>query len=328
MRTYILDTFNAHKAEAAAGGILVDHVAVHGTTAVVSFRATYRGRESPANPGRLTGTAVFENNTWKISRATPSAPSAPTTAHRVRRAPPSERSSHGHSSKGARQAAPWGIGNHTGIPRRPTAVNRSGIRALAALTIALVATAGLLLAGEGVAAASCAAPLAVDGAIKRADVVVVGTVTATRSRGRIATVHIDDLWKGHLGGKFEVFGGPASDNTMTTVDRTYEVGKRYLLFAYEPAAHGYPSTFGGRYEDNSCSDTQPWTSALRKYRPAGARTIHHETRSTQPSPSLQRAGKAAHDGRPWIVVVALALAFAGIISVVVRHRRRPITKRV
>ena len=67
-RAFILDTFNLHKTEAAGGSIVVDKVTLRSsTTADVSFRAFVNGRVSPANPGELSGTAVLENGTWKIS---------------------------------------------------------------------------------------------------------------------------------------------------------------------------------------------------------------------------------------------------------------------
>ena len=70
MRAFIDRSFAAHAAEAAAGAIVVDQITVRGSTADVSFHALYKGRESPANPGQLNGTAVLEAGTWKIGRAT------------------------------------------------------------------------------------------------------------------------------------------------------------------------------------------------------------------------------------------------------------------
>jgi hypothetical protein len=70
MRDFIDQSFTRHEAEAAAGQVIVDTVALRGSTADVTFHALYGGAESPANPGQLHGTAVFEDRTWKISRAT------------------------------------------------------------------------------------------------------------------------------------------------------------------------------------------------------------------------------------------------------------------
>ncbi len=70
MRDWILAVSARHEAEAAAGAIIVDAITVNGNVANVSFHALYQGRESPANPGQLSGTAVLEDGTWKISRTT------------------------------------------------------------------------------------------------------------------------------------------------------------------------------------------------------------------------------------------------------------------
>jgi hypothetical protein len=70
MRAFIDRSFAKHASEVAAGKIIVDNVTVHGSTADVSFHAQLAGRESPANPGQIAGTAVLDGGTWKISRAT------------------------------------------------------------------------------------------------------------------------------------------------------------------------------------------------------------------------------------------------------------------
>ncbi len=154
-----------------------------------------------------------------------------------------------------------------------------------------VAATALLAAGSTrPAAASCAAPISITDALAHADIVVVGTVTATRSHDRIATVTVEETWKGAVGTTFEVFGGPDRDNEATSVDRTYQVGQRYLLFASEPAAHGNAAIFGGRYEDNSCSTTQIWDPALAQYRPATAVTAPASTRRHDQSGVVGQCG--------------------------------------
>jgi hypothetical protein len=70
MRAFLDRAFAAHAAEVAAGAIVVDDVTVHESTADVSFHALVGGRESPVNPGQISGTAVLESGTWKISRTT------------------------------------------------------------------------------------------------------------------------------------------------------------------------------------------------------------------------------------------------------------------
>ncbi len=164
------------------------------------------------------------------------------------------------------------------------------------------------------ARASCAPPLVIADAVAQSDVVVVGTVTATRSRDRIASVRVEESWKGNAKGDFEVQGGPANDNEATSVDRTYAVGTRYLLFAYEPASHGSPSTFGGKYEDNNCSATQTWNSSLSAFRPPGV-SAH---RASVPTP------RGDNDStKSWLLGAALAAAaIAGTALAISRVRRR------
>jgi hypothetical protein len=70
MRAFIDRSFAKHAAEVAAGRIIVDQVSPDGSTAIVSFHAQLAGQESSANRGQLTGFAVLEDGTWKISRAT------------------------------------------------------------------------------------------------------------------------------------------------------------------------------------------------------------------------------------------------------------------
>ena len=151
------------------------------------------------------------------------------------------------------------------------------------------------------ASASCAPPVAISSAVAQSDVVVVGTVVATRSRGRIATLAVDEVWTGQVDNTFEVYGGPPDDNTATSVDRTYDVGTRDLLFAYEPRAHGSSPIFGGRYEDNDCSNTQPWNETLAAFRPGSATIVSgpvespraHPASSPQPRSDDSRVREAA-----------------------------------
>lgn len=165
-------------------------------------------------------------------------------------------------------------------------------RSVAALALALCAGPALVLAGSDPAGASCTPPEDVPTAIAKSDIVVVGTVTSTRSQNRIATIHAEEIWKGDVDPSFEVFGGPSSGNMATSVDRTYDIGGRYLLFAHEPAAHGDPPTFGGRYEDSSCSTTQTWSDALGQFRPTTATIVGRDqdggppvsTRGLPPAP--------------------------------------------
>lgn len=185
---------------------------------------------------------------------------------------------------------------------------RSWIAAAAVLLGTVVYVTGSALP----AWASCAPRLTVSDAITQSDLVVVGTVTSTRSRNRIATVAVDEVWKGDVGSTVEVVGGPQSDNSGSSVDRTYEVGVRYLIVAYEPEAHGYPNVFGGRYEDNNCSVTQPWTDTLAVFRPSSARVSVPPPVSSPTAPTGDK--QSDNSITVWLVVggVTLLAASSGV----------------
>lgn len=192
-----------------------------------------------------------------------------------------------------------------------------------------VAVAGFLCAvfvigSASPSAASCAPPLPLTEALASSDLVVVGTVTAARSADRIATVAVEDIWMGDAETVIEVAGGPEQPNAATSVDRTYEVGTRYLFFILEPAQHGNPpGNFPMQYVDNNCSNTRPYTSDLDSLRPASAHRIAlaPTTTSTTSTPS---AGTSASENRsPVVVIAGAALFFGGLLTaaLIVRHRR-------
>lgn len=209
---------------------------------------------------------------------------------------------------------------------------RIGVRTpqsrFAALLAAVVAGAILLdLVRSEPAGASCAPPVGIADGIGQADIVVVGTVTSARSANRVATVHVEEVWKGDVDETFEVFGGPAAANALTSVDRNYEVGRRYLLFARERGAHGNPAIFGGRYEDNGCSTTQPWTDTLLQYRPGDARAVGSRVSSapsvptTPPAVATARASQSSKVER-WVLAAAIGSGLLAAIGLI-RCRRRP-----
>lgn len=215
--------------------------------------------------------------------------------------------------------------HHKGI----TSGNSSGPRFVSHVMARLlrIVVGGVLIVAfvigtQSPASASCAPPLALADAVTSADIVAVGTVTAARNNARIATVTLEDIWKGDPASKIEVAGGPDAANAMTTVDRTYEVGTRYLFFIFEPAAHNSPGTFGARYEDNNCSDTRPYTAELDYLRPASARRV--ET-TTPPSSAANAAPSVPADSGTSapLVMAALALTIVVAAGFVIAWRTRP-----
>lgn len=148
-------------------------------------------------------------------------------------------------------------------------------RRAAPLTLALSLGVALgLLAAPAVTLADCMMPPSVAEALTNAEIVFVGTVTETSNRSSWATVEVEDIWKGpDVPAVVLVKGGPGG-NAATSVDRTFEVGVKYLFFPYvanatEPAL-GRGIDVEAGLADNSCTNTTPWVPELADLRPAGA----------------------------------------------------------
>ena len=143
------------------------------------------------------------------------------------------------------------------------------LRALVALSI--VATPALF-AAPSVALADCMAPPAFEEAVKTADIALVGTVTETVNGNRWATISVEEIWRGpDLPATLLLKGGPDA-NAASSVDRSFEVGLRYVFFPYVADAEPLPGVAAGGLADNSCTSTQAWDDSMAAFRPADART--------------------------------------------------------
>ena len=131
------------------------------------------------------------------------------------------------------------------------------------LSGAVVSLALLLAIAPGVALADCMMPPAVEEAVQTAEIVFVGTVTATTNRNSWASVEVHEVWRGPDQPSAVVIKGGPGGNAATSVDRAFEPGVRYLFFPYVDPEIGLA--------DNSCTSTQPWTEAMVALRPADAR---------------------------------------------------------
>lgn len=174
------------------------------------------------------------------------------------------------------------------------------------LVVMVTRTAALGVPAKASPFASCVAAPSVAQAIKDADLVFVGLVTSTRSRDRVAFVRVEDRWKGTSEPRVDVYGGPAAGNAATSEDRTYHSGQRYLFFVQEPARHGRHGAFAGRYQDNGCSATRPYTVDLAAFRPSTAVVIA-SPEVTQPQSSTASWRWPAAIGATAIVAVAAAV---------------------
>lgn len=167
------------------------------------------------------------------------------------------------------------------------------------MLLPLIALVVLLLVPV-VADASCAGPVSVQDAIRSAPTVFVGTVMDLSSGGRVATVRVDDVWRGTaIPSSVDVVGSPDLNAAATSVDRTYTNGSQYL---FVPDGGG-PEHF----TDNNCTATQLYSGNLATMRPAGAPGPPARTDSQFPLA---------------VVMVIVLVVAAGVGSGLFVHRRR------
>ncbi len=155
-----------------------------------------------------------------------------------------------------------------------------------------------LLAAPGAVLADCMMPPPIEEAVQTNDVVLVGTVVAVQDQGRRATVQVDEIWRGpDLPETTVVLGGQG--DAFTSVDRTYEVGMKYVFFpSVDPDTRALV--------DNLCTNTAEWQDDYEKIRPT-------EARSPIGDPSAE---PASFDVASIVPIGALVLAVAGVLLVV------------
>ena len=153
-----------------------------------------------------------------------------------------------------------------GNPRRMTGVSRP-MSLLKRLALGLVPAIALIamLATPAPSLASCAVMPDVKLAATAAEIAFVGTVTATANRDTWATVSVEEVWRGPDQPAQVVIKGGPEGNAATSVDRTFQVGVKYLFFPYTDGAAGLA--------DNSCTSTTAWAAELAALRPADARVL-------------------------------------------------------
>lgn len=185
------------------------------------------------------------------------------------------------------------------------------MRRLTAQLAVLGGLAAALTVPRGVAA-SCIAPPPLPQAIEQAEVVFVGTVVDLTNNDRTAAFKVDAIWKGEVDAVVTVVGGAVGPNVASSVDRTYVLGTRYLVF---------PHPANGQLTDSSCSLTQPYTDDLAAFRPDDARV---PSRPSGPSSSAQPGSDPAVPpgldtgaGAPPWGTVALAAGAAVLVAATV-----------
>lgn len=165
----------------------------------------------------------------------------------------------------------------------------------------------LLVAAPRPASASCAEMPPLDRAIANSPIVFVGTVTAIQD-GFLAQFTVEEIWAGGDLREVTVQTGEGP-GTVSSVDRSFEVGERYLVL---------PHADGARLRDNSCSATQPWTDELAAFRPVDARTVEADA-----GPSVDGSPSGGGDGIPMgLAVLAAGILLVGGIGAAVIRRSR------
>lgn len=140
--------------------------------------------------------------------------------------------------------------------------------------LAAALAAVLVLGDPGPAMASCAVPPPLPEAIAAAQLVFVGTVDAVRDE-TIAHFRVEEIWVGPDLTEVTIHGGEGG-GTVTSVDRSFVAGQRYLVLPYAD---------GATLRDNACTNTQVWTDELAELRPADARTVDPATADGSPEPA-------------------------------------------
>lgn len=178
------------------------------------------------------------------------------------------------------------------------------LRLLLILAVLLLAN---LVRMPTAALASCAVAPQLAAALSDAPAVFVGTVTSLDHAGRVANVHVDDVWKGRVAAVVQVVGTPDLNAGATTVDRYYTIGQKYLFI---PFAGG-----GDRFQDNNCSLTQPYAAGLAADRPSDAigppqAPGPSDAAALPPAPQTSSWAPFAIGGGLIVLVVAMLLAIA------------------
>ncbi len=172
----------------------------------------------------------------------------------------------------------------------------------------------------GVAHASCLELPAVPVAIADAQTVFVGTVTSAEYLDRVATFQVEEVWKGDVGSTVVVNGGPSikeleagkavGQDIVTSVDRSFVVGSRYLV-----VSHGSED---GVLLDNQCSVTQVYNADLDEHRPDTAVIV---AQPGDPTPGTT----AAVD---WVLIAGIGILTIGLgagAALVLRNRQDGVT---
>ncbi|MEX0789907.1 MAG: hypothetical protein WD178_03945 [Actinomycetota bacterium] len=175
----------------------------------------------------------------------------------------------------------------------------------------------LVAAFPAAARASCAIQLPLTESLAASSVAFTGTVVAVAGGDRIATVLVDEVWKGGpLPEQVEVRGGPGDPQSITSVDRSFARGDKYL---FVPINQTPP------FQDNACTATREYSPELEATRPLdtpdaadgegqGADAVSPAAAEAAPVPD-EGPSQAAKG-----LLFAIALGFALAVGYVLKRR--------
>lgn len=160
--------------------------------------------------------------------------------------------------------------------------------------------------------ASCAVQLPLSESLAASSVVFTGTVVSVAGGDRIATVLVDEVWKGgDLPEQVEVRGGPGDPQSITSVDRSFMKGDKYL---FVPINEAPP------FEDNACTATQEYSPGLEN-----ARSLDSSTGGAgeQVDPPSEDANSVPNEGPSQAtkgLIFALTLGVALAVGYVLKRK--------
>jgi len=145
----------------------------------------------------------------------------------------------------------------------------STTRVLRVLRVAAGVAALAIVLTPSAVLADCMMPAPVQEAAKTNDIVFVGTVTETTNQDRWASVAVEEVWRGPDLPEAVVVKGGTGGDAISSVDRSYQAGTKYLFFPYPDEQ--------GNLADNICTNTVEWSPDLGQLRPADARQVNGAT---------------------------------------------------
>lgn len=178
---------------------------------------------------------------------------------------------------------------------------------MAAIRLAVaapLALAALAFVGPGAVLADCAEPPAIEATVVKADMVFVGTVTNASNNRRWAEVAVQEVWRGPDQPLIVLVRGGPEGNTMTSVDRSFEIGRTYLFVPYVDAATN-------ALEDNSCTSTTEFTDEIASLRPADARQPIGSQQTAPGGFDVESLAPFALVGVVFLVLLAIGLLARG-----------------